>query len=356
MNSLKVNMIDEARNAQWSADTFLGPGSIKAVAPAKINLFLGVIPQRRADGFHEVVNVMHSLALHDTLYFNSSSDVAFEDKELPQHMAIAGPNDNLLVSITIADKTAGTNSSGAELSTESLQIPAADNLVFAAIDQLAHTIGFTEKERISVHIEKCIPHQAGLGGGSADAAAALASMAQLWNLPTDHSALASVAGTLGSDVPFFLHGGCALCKGRGEKVERLFEPSKAPIVLVKPAGGVSTAEAYKAFEESTASLPDGPLEEIGSAQIAADIPLFNSLASTAESLKPELAKIRTWLFDQLHQNNSEPNILLCGSGSATFAIAPDFSTASRIATAAQSCGWWARATTLSRLRATVMPS
>ena len=362
MESLEIDMMAEARNAQWSADAFLGPGALKAVAPAKVNLFLGV-GERRDDGYHQVVNVMHALALHDVLYFHRSElagdagaeagaagvDGALRAEALLAHMALVGPADNLLVSVTAVDKTQAV--------VRAFDIPAAENLVVRALDALARAAGRDACEQITVHIEKNVPHQAGLGGGSADAAAALVAAARLWGLPADDPTLRDVAAGLGADVAFFLDGGCALLEGAGEQLAARLEPLRTPVVLVKPEVGVSTAQAYARFDEAPQPVPADALAQVRNAQRAADIPLFNNLAPAAEALAPELADVRAWLEAALREDAAEgaedaaSRVLLCGSGSCTFALADSFAQASRIAAQASAQGWWARATTLSSLKA-----
>lgn len=385
-DTLQVDMMAEARNAQWSADAFLGPGSVKAVAPAKVNLFLGV-GQQRADGYHDVVNVMHALALHDVLHFHRGAlgEAALEGAEaMPAHMAVAGPAGNLTVSVTTADKTQPV--------VRALDIPAAENLVVRALDALARAIGYEVPERIAVHIEKNVPHQAGLGGGSSDAAAALAVAAHWWGLAPDAPVLHEVAAALGADVAFFLQGGCVLLMGAGERAEAHLEPAKLPVVLVKPAAGVSTAQAYAQFDAAPQPVPPAVLAQVQDAARACDVPLFNNLAPAAEALVPELADVRAWLVEQLSEAEeggaavtslstqvgaelggtalvgatpsgeacalaalpAVSRVLLCGSGSCTFGIANSFAQASRIAARASARGWWARATSLSSLKAAAL--
>ena len=123
------------------------------------------------------------------------------------------------------------------------------------------------------------------------------------------------------------------------------------MVLVKPAEGVSTAAAYQRFDETPCSVSAEVLAHDFAAARADDVAFANNLAPAAEVLLPELADIRAWLADQV----GEANVLLSGSGSVTFALVDTFAEASRIATAATAHGWWARPTSLSGLRAAVVP-
>lgn len=375
-NTSKVDMLAAAREAQWSADTFLGPGSVKVVAPAKVNLLLAV-GARREDGYHDVRNIMHAISLHDVLYVHAASlsaedfayevskggvsagspvggresdadaRVSFAPEDLPAHLAVGGPAENVLVSIDLADKS-GANPD------EPLKVAARDNLVFKAIDLLARELGREELERVSVRIEKDIPHQGGLGGGSSDAAAVLVALASRWGVAADDPAVEGVARRLGSDVAFFLRGACALYEGAGEIFSRSLDPMKLPVVLVKPNGGVSTPAAYRAFDEGPAEVPASVSQAAVSATRADEVPLFNNLASAAEGLAPELAEVRAWLGEQAGVASSD-DVLLCGSGATTFAITDSFSDACTIAAAASARGWWARAATFTSLRAAQVP-
>lgn len=346
-DSVKVDMLAAARDAQWSADTFLGLGSVKLVAPAKVNLFLGV-GARRPDGYHEVTNVMHAVSLHDVLYVRiASASQSWSEEDLAPCYAWGGPQKNLRVYIDVADKAAAPGR-------EPLSVPACDNLIFKAIDALACAIGHSACEEISVRVEKNIPHEGGLGGGSSNAAAALVAAANAWGLSEKDAVVEETARKLGADVAFFLQGGCALYEGAGEVFGHALSTMKDPIVLVKPPVGVSTVEAYRAFDQMGAKPPAELAAQARLARRACDVALFNNLAPTAESLAPELAEVRRWLASRPGVRREE-DVLLCGSGATTFAFADSFASACDIAAAAQARGWWARATTLSSLRVAKVP-
>lgn len=366
-DSMKVDMVATARDVQWSADTFLGFGSVKLVAPAKVNLFLGV-GARREDGYHDVVNVMQATALHDVLYMNSTPVMpgSVEDErlkaaaqpaadaaddadaavggaaaKLPDYQAVAGPQSNLLVTVDCTDKG----------EVGELDVPARDNLVYRAINLLACEASYTRRDKVTVRLEKNIPHQGGLGGGSSDAAAALLGAAKLWGIAADDPTVEAVAQRLGADVAFFLRGGCALFEGAGERFVRSLAPRKDAVLLVKPAGGVSTGAAYASFDESPAPADAALLQQVADAQDGADVPLFNNLTGAAEGLLPELAEVRAWAERQ----EGVREVLLCGSGATTCLLVDDFSTACNLAAAAKLEGWWARATMFSSLKAALRP-
>lgn len=348
---LRVDMLAAARDAQWSAEGFLGPGAVRAVAPAKVNLVLEV-GGLRDDGYHQVATVMHALALHDVLHLHrapaTAEEVARRAEEAASmpSVAVGGPASNLVVSIDVADKAATPYP-------QDVRLDAADNLVFKALDALARAVGRDACEAIAVRVEKAIPFQAGLAGGSSDAAAALLAAARWWGVAPDDPAIASVAAGLGADVAFFLRGGCALLDGKGDRLVRPLEPCKDPLVLVKPPVGISTPKAYAAFDAVPTAVPPTVVEAMAAADRASAVPLFNSLASAAQALAPELAAVAAWLAEQPGVA-SAADVLLCGSGAATFARTGTFAEACAIAAAAQARGWWGRATTFSGLRAAVL--
>jgi 4-diphosphocytidyl-2-C-methyl-D-erythritol kinase len=182
-------------------------------AHAKINLDLRVLGTR-PDGFHELRTVFQAVALHDTVTC------------VPR----PGP-------LAIECDTAGVPLDGS-------------NLVWKAADVLWRSIRRLGPPRdVLIRLDKRIPLQAGLGGGSADAAATLLALVKLWRVPVRPSQLTDIAATLGADVPFFLSGGTALGLGRGDEVYPLADLPRHWIVLVIPGFGVSSADAYKWYDE-----------------------------------------------------------------------------------------------------------
>lgn len=336
--SMNVNMIEAARNAQWDPARFLGPNYLRLIAPAKVNLFLG-IGATRADGRHEATTVMQALLLHDTLYLNTKAEPweMPEDSTLPPWQAIGGPAGNVLVNLDVADK-------GTPLP---LQTAAADNLAFQAVDALCRALGWDSPLQVSIRLEKTIPHQAGLGGGSSDAAAVLAGLAQKLGLAASDARISEVAQALGTDVAFFLKGGAALLDGAGENFVRQLAPLKAPVVLVKPEGGVSTAAAYQSLDQQPDAVPPALLTQVEAAADAADVPLFNNLDAPARQLLPAIAEVE----EMLASHPAVRGHLLCGSGACMFAIAETQADALALAAEAGKRGWWARATSGSPLRA-----
>ena len=309
-------------------DEFRPEGWTRVFAPAKVNLHLAIGP-RRDDGYHEAATVMHALNLHD---------VVFLRRRLPDAAGAAGVEGPLVRMVAGA---------GIEVP----NVASEDNLAAKAVVRLAEALQLPpEAANLEIRIEKNIPAQAGLGGGSADAAAALLGAASLWGVAGDDDRIETVARTLGADVAFFLHGGCAYLEGTGDQFVHALEPSRASVVLVKPEGGVSTAEAYRRFDEAPAYADDSRAAQVRAATEADAIDPFNNLAAASERIMPELAEVRQWL----EQDPRTEGVLLCGSGAATFALCDNFQAACTLVAQARARGWWARATALGAARCAVV--
>ena len=173
---------------------------------------------------------------------------------------------------------------------------------------------------IDIAIEKRIPAGAGLAGGSSDAAAVLAGLAHWASLPLDDPRLHAVARSLGADVPFFLYGGAALMRGRGDELVRRLPDVAFDVALVKPGVPVSTAAAYARSTPTRSPLGDltarrrrarrpGDLQALGAA-------LSNNMTEASVSLVPEVGEALAWM-------QAQPGVLgalVAGSGSAVFAV------------------------------------
>ncbi len=241
-------------------------------APAKLNRFLAVLG-RRADGYHDlelVTTVLEDVPdLADTLSAEPAAELS---------LSIAGPTGQGLV----ADES---------------------NLVIRAWRLLEDAARRTLPA--ALRLEKRIPHGAGLGGGSSDAAAALRLGNRLFDLGLDDGVLLALAGRLGSDVPLFLLGGTVLGLGRGERVFPLRPIPLEPILLVHPGLHVSTPSVYRAIQDVGYPFP----EALASQAEGAAPPWRNDLTGAALWVCPPLAEVR----DALREAGGEP--LLCGSGS-----------------------------------------
>ncbi len=181
---------------------------------AKINLTLDVLG-KRVDGYHELATIMQMIDLYDTLCLTRSN----EDR----------------VSIV---------STQSELDND-------DNLAVRAAQAVRQHLSLTQG--VHIELDKRIPIAAGLGGGSSNAAAVLLALRQWWQLPLTTEDLLALASSLGSDVPFFLTAGLALCEGRGERLTPLpvyWPTSMRWILLVKPAISVSTATIFRELPSS----------------------------------------------------------------------------------------------------------
>jgi 4-diphosphocytidyl-2-C-methyl-D-erythritol kinase len=180
-------------------------------AYAKVNLVLEVLG-KRSDGYHEIASIMQTVGIYDELSFRLANDIILECDAPDMH-----GEDNLVLGAARA-----------------LQ-------VYAAV-----------KKGAVMGLIKSIPSGAGLGGGSSDAAATLVSLNRLWGAGLDLEQLSGIAAGLGSDVPFFLHGGTCLAEGRGEIVTPLPDASKLWFVIFKPPVPVppkKTAALYSLLGE-----------------------------------------------------------------------------------------------------------
>lgn len=185
-------------------------------APAKVNLFLRM-DGKREDGYHLLYSCMQTLSLYDVI------EVSVEQKER---------------------KEAGVSffSDCGFLTSD----PKKNTAVAAAV-RFMEKIG-PEEYAVSIGLQKNIPSQAGLGGGSSDAASVLLALDSLFPGRVSKEELSSIALSIGADVPFFLCGGTALCEGVGEILTPLPDLSGLPMLLLKPQRGVSTPACYKAFD------------------------------------------------------------------------------------------------------------
>ncbi|GGA52356.1 4-diphosphocytidyl-2-C-methyl-D-erythritol kinase [Kroppenstedtia guangzhouensis] len=182
---------------------------VSVKAPAKINLTLDVL-HKRADGYHELEMLMTTIDLSDRIDLTETRG-----------------------GITL-DSTSGF-------------VPFDDrNLAYRAVALVKERFGI--QKGIHVRIRKNIPVAAGLAGGSSDAAAALKGLNRLWDLGLTVEEMAELGLELGSDVPFCIHGGTAIARGRGEKITPVAPPPPCWVILAKPPHGVSTAEVFAAFQ------------------------------------------------------------------------------------------------------------
>ena len=246
---------------------------IKLAAPAKINLTLEVI-NKRPDGYHNIKSIMQAISLYDYL--------------------------------TISVKESDTNI--IKLDGNSDKIPYDNkNLVYKAVEKFLNKSHITNNE-INVYIEKNIPVEAGLAGGSTDAAAAFYGLNKLFDEPLKTSEIEELCASIGSDLNFCLHGGTALCTGRGENVKRIATPVSY-VTLIKPLGfGISAKEAYTKFAQSQKQTGTNYTEKM--AENFNVKFLYNSLELALLNDYKELSEIKEKL----------PDALMSGSGPTCFVL------------------------------------
>ena len=297
----------------------------KIISPAKVNLVLAV-GEKQESGFHEVQTIMHSLALHDTLSMRR-----FDDE---------GSGDGLQVMLKCESS----------FTIDPLLIKAEENIAYKAVVELAKALGRTQDETIEMILSKVIPAEAGLGGGSSNAAAALVGAATLWGVGVEDERVQEVASRLGADVSFFLKGGCARLSGKGDVFEAQLEPRSGFVLLVRPDAGVSTGKAYAAFDEDPVLPSSEYLSSIAALDAAVDVSLYNNLEKAACSVTPVVAQILEWG----RAAAGEENVVLCGSGSAVCCIFDSYQAACEASVEARKHEWWTRVTSFSPLGAAIV--
>lgn len=257
-------------------------------SPAKINLLLCILGPR-PDGFHELETLLHPVGLYDELTLEPAAHgiaLICSDPALP-----ADPS----------------------------------NLVWRAAASFLDASGL--RTGVRIHLEKRIPREAGLGGGSANAAATLRGLNQLFGCPLPAARLHELAAVLGSDVPFFLQDKPALATGRGEQIQPL-DPfpilAGYQVLLIHPGFGISTAWAYQALARHPDALRGRPgrarelVQALQSGDLVRAVPHFyNSLEAPAFTKYPWLSLVRDFLAEC-----GAPVCRMSGSGSALFALLP----------------------------------
>lgn len=266
-------------------------------APAKLTLSLRVTG-RRADGYHFLDMTVGFIHLADRLTLTAPGNGA---------LTVSGPT---------ADAVDGAESR-------------ADNMVLRAGNLLAQWAG--RALGVDFHLDKHIPVAAGLGGGSADAAACLAALARHWRLGIDGDELASLALRLGADVPVCLAGGASRVEGIGDILTPL-PAMDAALVLVNPGVALATPAVFRAFGEPFSAPNDRPADPAT---------WRNDLTQTARGLAPEIGLA----LDALAERSGVGYVGMAGSGATCFAVMESAMRAETAASAlaADHPGWWVRA-------------
>jgi len=246
---------------------------LEILAPAKINLTLKV-KSRRDDGFHEIESLMCPISLFDRL------------------------------------QIAHSETDQIEFQCDDPTLPAGDdNLAVRAARLFCESFGF--QPRLFVSLEKRIPHGAGLGGGSSDAASVILGLNALFATELSVDTMADLAAELGSDIPFFIHQSAAIIRGRGEKVEPVSFPHTLPLLLIKPPFGVPTPWAYQRWQNAD-EIP-------GVSYAPQQLPsgaLHNDLERPVFEKHLFLAALKSWLQEQPETAGA----LMSGSGSTLFVV------------------------------------
>jgi 4-diphosphocytidyl-2-C-methyl-D-erythritol kinase len=259
---------------------------MQVMAPAKINLSLRVLGRRR-DGFHEIETFMAPISLCDDVKIepcSSKHEIVFrcDDPSVPK---------------------------------------GADNIVVCAATVFLKETKITSG--VSIALKKRIPHGAGLGGGSSDAASTLLALNELFETNLPREALAKMAETIGSDVPFFIFQSAAVCKGRGELVSPARLREQLSLLLLKPEFGVPTQWAYSRWRDSR-EIPgvSHGAQEFTQQSFVNDLerPVFEKFVF--------LARLKMWLVKQPEVGAA----LMSGSGSTVFAVIRDNTDVDRLAT------------------------
>lgn len=247
--------------------------SLKIKANAKINLSLSVLGKRE-DGYHELDTVMQSISLNDTVYIEKNDKITVECGEL-----------------------------GGE-----------DNIAFKAAAAFFKASGIDAGAKIK--IEKRIPSAAGMGGGSADAAAVLVGLDKLYEAELSYERLLSVAVKLGADVPFLIRGGTARAKGIGEILEPLKPIGGCYFLIAKGENKPSTGEMFRRLDSAKYNKPD--IEKTVSALNSGDVSaVFSSLDNSFAALWQE-SHVKAELL-----KTDADGVSLSGSGPAWFAVYRD---------------------------------
>ena len=279
---------------------------IEAVAPAKVNLFLHV-GAVRPDGLHDLFSLFFFADAGDRLRVEAANEIS---------LTVDGP---------FAPALEG--------------LAPENNLVWQAADKLRKFAGLDGGAAIS--LEKNLPIAAGIGGGSADAAAALLALARLWEIDVSSAALNALAFKLGADVPACLGGKPVLVSGAGEKIDP--GPSLPPLwtVLVNPRIETPTGPVFRAFDAANPT-PASPIISVPSA-FQDHGALAHFIGETRNDLEPhaiEAAPVIRDVLDQLSASDGVIAARMSGSGATCFGLYESQPAADDAMRLAQEEGWW----------------
>jgi 4-diphosphocytidyl-2-C-methyl-D-erythritol kinase len=258
-------------------------------APAKVNLILEVLGKYE-DNYHQILSIVQTINLYDTLKFELAEAISFKCSEPSLE------SDNLVIKAAILLKKVTEYSKGAK-----------------------------------IKLCKRIPWGVGLGGGSSDAAAALSALNKLWGLELSTSELLNLASKLGSDVPFFIHGGTALVEGRGEKISPLLaSPTTKFVLLVPPLPKIpnKTKQLYDKLNVNhytAGQFVHGTLASWAQSRRVDSAFIFNIFEKVIFDVFPQLEE-----YKKLFEDAGASNVHLAGSGPALFTLVDDEGEANKI--------------------------
>lgn len=284
----------QPRSIVVSASSQSSTSTLSLFSPSKINLFLRVTA-RRPDGFHDLASLFHVIDLGERMTF----------EELPEGSGLAEEGNDELLCDAEGVPTDATNLAIKALNLFRSKMPAGS----------PHA-----KRFFRVTLEKKVPHGAGLGGGSANAATALWAANEAAGRPATDADLAEWGGEIGSDISVFFSKGAAYCTGRGEIVEDVEPPLPlgTPMLLVKPPAGLPTPAVFKALDLSSRSTAD-PLElsaGLKKAKKGTRELCVNDLEPPAFSIMPELRELK----ERLSREEGVDASFMTGSGSTVVAL------------------------------------
>ena len=252
-------------------------------APAKINLSLDVV-SKREDGYHNIESVFQTVSLYDIIEVEVS------------------PGNNISIFSDNADMPKDKR-----------------NIMWKCAEKILDYAGV--KADIKIHIQKNIPSQAGLGGGSSDGAVILKALNKMLDLKLDGKTLCEIGSHIGADIPFFINGGTAYITGIGEIIEPLEHLKDIPIVIAKGSDGISTPEAYKKIDLLETRPLINTAKLIGGVKLKSLKTIAENCGNIFESVSPleDIRKIKNIMLE-----NSAECALMSGSGSAVFGLFPDY--------------------------------
>ncbi|MFO7895903.1 MAG: 4-(cytidine 5'-diphospho)-2-C-methyl-D-erythritol kinase [Candidatus Cloacimonadales bacterium] len=266
--------------------------ALKVRSHAKINLFLDIL-KKRDDGYHDIRTIFSEIELSDKISFTLTKK---DNVSILTNKYFVSTKDNLIYKVALFIKDRYNVASGA-----------------------------------AIELEKNIPVAAGLGGGSSNCAATIKALSRLWDLALSPEEMHEIAAHFGSDINFFLEGGCKLGTGRGEILSDLPAMDIDHIFLVNPGFPVSSGEAYKALK-----LADKPNENWRKLLQTSDLKYcFNALQSAVCQRYPELAEIIYYL-----ESHGATKTILSGSGATVIAFCPDDKTANKFADFYRKKNYW----------------